>query len=180
MKNYVLSMLLFSLMSINAFAHGPSPQKVVKEFTVKANPDKVWALLKDFGAIGKWHPDVASVKAETKNDPETSTQLPHRVVVLKSGLGFEEKLREVNDDTKKMDYKMVEGETSTIAVSNYRTVIQLKPGATANETIVTMTGRFYNQANSMEAVAGKDNPAANKAINSLYDAAEIGLKKALE
>jgi hypothetical protein len=32
----------------------------------------------------------------------------------------------------------------------------------------------------MEAPAGADNPAANKAINELYDAAAVGLQKALE
>jgi mxaD protein len=80
----------------------------------------------------------------------------------------------------KLDYKMVDGKDSTIAVSNYRTVVQVKPAATAGQTTVILTARFYNKANTMEAPEGEDNPAANKAINELYNAAEVGLKKAIE
>jgi hypothetical protein len=32
----------------------------------------------------------------------------------------------------------------------------------------------------MEAPAGADNPAANKAINELYDAAAVGLQKVFD
>ncbi|PPC88564.1 MAG: MxaD protein [Methylotenera sp.] len=179
MKKFVL-LIVTILLPLLASAHGPSPQKTVKEFPLKADPAKVWALLKDFGAIDKWHPDVTAVKLETKKDTETDKELPHRLVTLKDGKTFLEKLREVDDVTMKMDYKMLEGPESTIAVSNYRTVIQVKQGANANEAIVTMTGRYYNKANSMEALPGMDNPTANKAIAELYDNAIVGLKKALE
>jgi len=173
-------LMLMTVFSISANAHGPSPQKVVKEIVIKADQEKVWALVKDFGAIGKWHPDVTSAKLETKKDAETGADLPHRLVALKNGTGFLEKLREVNEADKKIDYKMVEGPESTIAVSNYRTVMQVKAGANAGETLLVITARFYNKANSMEALPGQDNPTANKVINELYDAAAIGLQKALE
>lgn len=174
-----LWILSFAMMPLVAAAHGPSGQKVVKEFEVKAEPAKVWALLKDFGAIGKWHPDVTDVKTETKKDAESGKELLHRKVSLKNGTTFLEKLREANDAEMKLDYKMIDGPDSTIAVSNYRTVAQVKPG-NAGGSVVTLTARFYNKANTMEAPPGQDNPAANKAINELYDAAATGLKKALE
>lgn len=177
----ILSMLaLVCLMPISASAHGPSGQKVEKKFDVKASPEKVWAVVKDFGGIGKWHPDVTNVKLEDRKDNESDKTLPHRLVTLKNGKTFLEKLREVNDAEMKLDYKMVDGKDSTIAVSNYRTVFQVKPSATAGQTTVTLTARFYNKANTMEAPPGEDNPAANQAINELYNAAEVGLKKALE
>ncbi|HQC29627.1 MAG TPA: SRPBCC family protein [Methylotenera sp.] len=177
----LLSVLLVSfLLPLCANAHGPSGQKVVKEFEVKAEPAKAWALLKDFGAIDKWHPDVSNVKLENRKDEESGKDLPHRLVTLKNGTTFLEKLREANDAEMKLDYKMVDGKDSTIAVSNYRTVAQVKAGKAAGTSIVTLTARFYNKANTMEAPAGQDNPAANKAINELYDAAAVGFKKALE
>ncbi len=179
MKKLLAIFALIGLMPLTALAHGPSGQKVEKKFDVKAEPAKVWALVKDFGAIGKWHPDVNNVKLEDRKDEEGKT-LPHRLVTLKNGTTFLEKLREANDADMKMDYKMVDGKDSTIAVSNYRTVLQVKPAATAGQSTVTLTARFYNKANTMEAPEGADNPAANKAINALYDAAEVGLKKALE
>lgn len=167
------------VLPVAAYAHGPSGQKVAKEFDVKAEPAKVWELLKDFGAINKWHPDVTDVKTETKKDVESGKDLLHRKVTLKNGTTFLEKLREANDAEMKLDYKMIDGADSTIAVSNYRTVAQVKPGKSGGST-VTLTARFYNAANTMEAPPGKDNPAANKAINELYDAAAIGLKKYME
>ncbi len=180
MKKFLLLLVGVCFIPTSAFAHGPSPQKVVKEVTIKAEPAKVWALVKDFGAIQTWHPDVVSVKTDTRIDAETGAALLHREVVLKNGNAFLEKLREVNDASMKVDYKMLEAKESTIPVSNYRTVMQVKASATQQESIVTITARFYNKANSMEAPPGLDNPTANKAINELYDAAVFGLKQALE
>lgn len=180
MKKFWISIFVAMLLPLTASAHGPSGQKVVKEFAVKAAPAKVWALLKDFGAIQQWHPDVASVKLEKKVDADSGTELLHRQVTLKDGTTFLEKLREVNDAEMKLDYKMIDGADSTIAVSNYRSVVTVKAGSTPDQSVVTFTARFYNKANTMEAPPGADNPAANKAINALYDAAAIGLKKALE
>lgn len=180
MKKYWITMLLVLWLPLTASAHGPSGQKVVKEFQVKAAPAKVWALIKDFGAIQQWHPDVVSVNLEKKMDADSSTELLHRKVTLKDGTTFLEKLREVNDADMKLDYKMIDGADSTIAVSNYRTVIYVKEGQTPEQSVVSFTARFYNKANTMEAPPGADNPAANKAINDLYDAAAVGLKKAFE
>jgi len=179
MKQILGFLMLLSMLPFTANAHGPSGQKVEKKVEINADTAKVWALAKDFAAIGKWHPDVTNVKMEEKKDADTGQLLPHRLVTLKNGTTFLEKLRETNDAEMKLDYKMIDGSDSTIAVSNYRTVLQVKP-AGDGKTIVTLTARFYNKANTMEAPPGADNPAANKAINALYDAAAIGLKRALE
>ncbi|MEQ1488659.1 MAG: SRPBCC family protein [Methylotenera sp.] len=180
MKKFLSMLVVACLLPVAALAHGPSGQKVVKEFEVKAEPAKTWALLKDFGAIGKWHPDVTNVKLEDRKDEESGKTLSHRLVTLKNGTTFLEKLREANDADMKLDYKLVDGKDSTIAVSNYRTVAQVKAGKSSGQSTVTLTARFYNKANTMEAPEGQDNPAANKAINELYDEAAVGLKKALE
>lgn len=180
MKKFLAMLAVACLLPVTAIAHGPSGQKVVKEFEVKAEPAKAWALLKDFGAIGKWHPDVTDVKLENRKDEESGKEMPHRLVILKNGTTFLEKLREANDADMKLDCKLVDGKDSTIAVSNYRTVAQVKAGKYAGQSIVTLTARFYNKANTMEAPEGADNPAANKAINELYDAAAVGFKKAIE
>ncbi len=175
---FLLTILCFLPLGVQA--HGPSPQKAVKEITIQAAPAKVWTLVKDFAGIDKWHPDVVSVKYDSRADPESGKDLPHRLVILKNGTGFLEKLREVDEANMKMDFKMVEGADSTIPVSNYRTVIQVKQGDIANISILTFTGRYYNKANSMEAKPGMDNPTANKAIHDLYDKGLAGIKQVLE
>lgn len=165
------------LMPSIALAHGPSPQKIVKEIVIKAEPAKVWAILKDFGAIAQWHPDVAGIKVAELKDNESDATLMHRAIQFKDGTNITEKLREAKDDELKLDYKMVDG---TVPVSNYRAVMQVKPGASAGESVLTWTGRFYNMANSMEAPPGKDNPTAVAAINKIYDAGLDGIKRYLE
>lgn len=171
---------LLACLSFTAQAHGPSGQKVVKEVTINAVPEKVWATLKQFEAIQQWHPEIASLKLDSRQDKESGSMLPHRAITLKSGITLLEKLREANDEEMKLDYKLVDGEESTIAVSNYRAVMQVKPGPGAGQSTVTWTARFYNKANTMEAPPGQDNPAANAAINAYYNAGSAGLKAWLE
>ena len=60
----LLVLASLALLPLTAAAHGPSPQKVEKTVTIKAEPAKVWAIVKDFGAIDKWHPAVTSSKLE--------------------------------------------------------------------------------------------------------------------
>lgn len=176
MKRFISIIAMLSVMPFMAHAHGPSGQKVKKEVIVKAAPEAVWKVMKDFSSIGKWHPDVVEIKVEDKKDEASGNVLPHRVVKLKNGRGFEEKLREVNDELMKMDYKMVEGDNSTILVYGYRTVLKVDPGVSANESKVTITGRFYNKNNSLEQLPGLGNKEANAEINALYDAAAEGLQ----
>ena len=57
-----------SLVSFTAAAHGPSPLKVDKSVTIKAEPAKVWALVKDFGNLQKWHPNITATKLEKKGE----------------------------------------------------------------------------------------------------------------
>jgi len=177
MKKFLMMLAVAGLFPFSAAAHGPSPQKIVKEVVIKAEPAKVWAVVKDFGSIKQWHPAVAEVKLEERKDTESEATLLHRVITLKDGGSITEKLREASDADMKLDYKMVEG---TIAVSNYRAVMQIKAGPGAGESTLTWTGRFYNKANSMEAPPGQDNPAANAAINGIYDTGVAGLKAFLE
>ena len=178
MKRWFITLL--ACMALTAQAHGPSGQKVVKEVIIKAAPEKVWQAIKQFDAIRQWHPDIAKLVLDNRVDKETGNTLPHRAITLTSGLTLLEKLREANDEEMKLDYKLVDGAESTIAVSNYRSVMQVKAGPGVGESTVVWTARFYNKANTMEAPAGQDNPAANAAINAFYNAGAAGLKQLLE
>lgn len=178
MKQWLL--MVGVLLAFNAHAHGPSGQKVEKTITIKAAPEQVWKSLRQFDAIKLWHPNIAELKLEDRKDAETGNVLQHRIIKMKDGVTLLEKLREANDDDMKLDYKLVDGAESSIAVSNYRAVMQVKPGPGAGESTVVWTARFYNKANTMEAPVGQDNPAANAAINAYYNAGAEGLKAMLE
>ncbi len=180
MKKLIPQALLCSMFVLatitNVFACGPTPQKVVKEITIKADSTTVWQVIKQFDAIAQWHPDVQTSVSLKKLDDEGESA-SFRLVTLKNGLKLEEKRRDTADAEMKLDYQMSQGD---FPVSNYRGVMQVKPAAVTGETIVSWTGRFNNKANILDAPAGQDNPAAIHAIEAFYDDGLAGLKTMIE
>lgn len=62
---YFIAAALIAVPMISS-AHGPSRQQVKEKITINASPEKVWAMVKDFGGLHNWHPAVAST--EMKGD----------------------------------------------------------------------------------------------------------------
>lgn len=157
-------------------ANAPTQQKVIREVIIKAEPAKVWLMVKDFGGIHKWHPAVESTTIETKADQD-GIQLPHRLITLKGGGTLLEKQTINSDEEMKLEYKIVEG---VLPVSGYRAIMTVKAGPLAGESTVTWTGRFYNKANDVHPKPGEDNETAIKAVEGVYDAGLPNLKKIIE
>ncbi|MGI9229421.1 MAG: SRPBCC family protein, partial [Gammaproteobacteria bacterium] len=57
----LLLLLLPGLVS----AHGPSRQRVIKEISIDAAPDKVWGLIRDFCSISTWNPAISDCTADS-------------------------------------------------------------------------------------------------------------------
>lgn len=157
-------------------AVAPSQQKVIKEVTIQAEPAKVWALVKDFGAIHQWHPAVANTQLEMRKD-DSGADVQHRLLTLEGGGTLLEKLVDATDADMKLEYRIVEG---VLPVSGYRAIMQVKAGSEPSQTVVTWTGRFYNKANAVDAPKGEDNATAIAAVEGVYDAGLVGLKTVLE
>lgn len=94
----LLLILAALLLPLSAAAHGPSPQKVEKTITIKADPAKVWAYLKDFGNFAKWHPSPEGARLKSADDADmkfkyeyTETKLPvadyNAFLTVKAGPG---------------------------------------------------------------------------------------------
>lgn len=164
------------LLSLNAFACGPTPQKVVKEIAIKADTKTVWEIVDRFDAISQWAPDVKSSALVKKMDDE-GNPATFRTITFKNGSTLEEKRRTIPGGQMKLDYQMSNGD---FPVSNYRGVMQVKEGDVKGETIVTWTGRFNNKANTLAAPPGQDNETAINAISSFYDNSLAGLKAFVE
>ncbi|MDO9051337.1 MAG: SRPBCC family protein [Methylotenera sp.] len=161
-----------SLVSFTAAAHGPSPLKVDKSITIKADPAKVWALVKDFGNMHKWHPAIASTKLEKKGDDT------FRTLTLKDGGTIVEKLRSADDADMKLRYEIV---TSGLPLTDYNAFMIVSKGANAGEVNVQWVGRFYRLYKLNPPIpAGQDDETALNAINGIFDAGLAGLKKAGE
>ncbi len=161
-----------SLVSFTAAAHGPSPLKVDKSVTIKADPAKVWALVKDFGNMQKWHPAVASTKLEKKGEDT------FRTLTLKSGGTIYEKLRSADDADMKLKYEIV---TSGLPLTDYNAFMAVSKGANPGETNVRWVGRFYRLYKLNPPIPpGQDDETALKAIDDIFDAGLAGLKKTAE
>ena len=176
-KILALVALSISLVPFTAAAHGPSPQKVEKSITIKADPAKVWAIVKDFGGINKWHPAIASVKLEQKKD-ESGEMATFRTLTLKDGGTIIEKLRGADDGLMKLKYEMVSG---VLPLTDYNASMAVAKGDKPGETTVTWVGRFYRLYKLNPPIpAGQDDETAVKAITGVYDAGLAGLKKVAE
>ncbi len=176
-KWLVVSIAIFvTTFNLNTFACGPTPQKVVKEITIKGDANKIWEVVNRFDAMALWHPDIQGTELLEKIGEE-GKQETHRLIKFKSGVTLEEKRRNTPDAQMKLDYQMTDGE---FLVSNYRDVMQIREGITKDETIVTWIGRFNNKANTLAAPAGQDNDTAIAAVSSFYQNGLQGLKTYIE
>lgn len=168
----MFALLALAILPLTAMAHGPSPQKVDKSIVIKAEPAKVWAIVKDFGGIHKWHPAVASTKVEKKGSDT------FRLLTLKSGGTVYNKLRGADDETMKMRYEIVEG---ALPVADYNAFMTVKPGPNAGESTVNWVGRFYRVYKLNPPIPeGQDDASALNAVTGMYDAGLEGLKKFAE
>jgi hypothetical protein len=171
MKKIIISIFLL-FVSINVFAHGPSPQKVEKTIKINASPDKVWAIIKDFGGFQKWQPLVTDSKVEKKGEDTL------RTLTLKSGGKVVERLKGIDEEAMKLKYEILEG---AVPVADYNSFIVVAKGSSPNESSVTWVGRFYRVYKLNPPIpAGQDDETALKAVNEMYDAALPALKKLAE
>lgn len=168
----LFTLIALAALSFNAFAHGPSPQKVEKTIVIKAAPAKVWAVVKDFGNMHAWHPAIASTKLEKKGE-ET-----FRTLTLKDGGTIYEKLRTADDADMKLKYEIVDG---VAPVADYNSFMQVTAGPGAGESTVIWVGRFYRTYKLNPPIpAGQDDETAVKFVTGVYDSGLANLKKVVE
>lgn len=152
-----------------ALAHGPTPQKVEQTTTIAAPPAKVWALVKDFGALQAWHPGVAKSVA---NGTE-------RTITLKAG-GSElvDSQDEADDAKMTLGYRLSSEGNDALPVSSYSATIVVAPKDGGSE--VTWQGRGYRFDTSNEPPEGKDDEAAVKGLTEFFKTGLEGLKAKAE
>lgn len=172
----ILALLAISLLPLTAAAHGPAPQKVEKTIIIDASPDKVWALVKDFGNMQKWHPAVESTKLDKrKNDAGEEETV--RLLTLKGGGTILENLKSIDEGSKQLKYGIIEG---VLPVADYYSTITVK-AADGGKTEVKWMGRFYRVYKLNPPIpAGQDDKSALDAVNGVYDAGLANLKKVAE
>jgi mxaD protein len=170
----LLSVLLLS--GFNAYACGPSPQKVVEKVVIHDTPEHVWAVVGDFAKMGEWHPGVVASGIQSTVDAD-GNKTHFRTLTLSDGGQLIERIRPTKQGVMKLGVVIEKGD---MAVSNYSDALTVKAGSGPNESIVTWTGRFNNKANLMVAPEGQDDAAAIAAVKAFYTTGLNQLAKVFE
>lgn len=165
-----LALLALPLVALAAAA---GPLKVTKTVEIKAPADKVWAVVKDFDSLNKWHPAFAADKIVkgTNNKPGAV-----RALTIKDGPTFTEELLSFDEAKHTYKYRIIE---SPLPLRDYVSSITLTESGKGT-TIVTWVGDFLRKSASETPPEAESDKAALDLINGVYDAGLANLKKQVE
>ncbi len=131
--------------------------KVIKSVEVRADVEKTWATVGDFGAAQGWHPAVETTKI-TKGTGKRKGD--RRVITLKGGGDIAETLTEYSAKNHSFSYRI---DDSPLPVKNYNATISVKPGKSAGKSRIVWSSSF-------DAKDGTKGDDARKLIEDIYDA----------
>lgn len=157
----------------SALAHGPTPQKVEEKIDITAPPADVWKIVKDFGAIGTWHPALAKVAAQGGNASGGT-----RTITLKTGGDLVESVDDVDDKGMSIGYRLQTENVDAFPVSFYSDAITVT--ASGSGSTVEWVSRFYRADTTNEPPENKNDAAAVKAVTDFIKAGLSGLKAKVE
>ncbi len=117
-----LAGLMLCATTLIAYAHGPTPQKVEEKIEIAAPPEKVWAIVKDFGKISDWNPAVTKSEGTGGNGNGASRTITLKTGELTEGLDYYSE-KEMN-----YLYRLSKEKVDVLPVSSYTGELTVKPG----------------------------------------------------
>jgi carbon monoxide dehydrogenase subunit G len=148
-----------------------SAKKLTSEQSIEINapPDKVWAIVKDFDGLAKWHP---AFKGDVIKSGKNNEKGAVRTLTLGSGESFDEELLSYNDKKHTFRYKII-GD-SPFPIVNY--VSSMSVGkAKGGKTRIVWQGQYDNKPGS-----GKSDQEVVDMLNGAYKAGLENVKKLAE
>ena len=156
-----------------ALASPPGPLTVTEKVDIKASPDAVWAAVKDFDSLDKWHPGFSKDElVKGKNNVPGAV----RKLTIKDGPSFSEELLTFNDKAHSYTYRIVE---SPLPITGYKSTLTVK-GGKDGMTTVTWVGHFKRKNAADMPPAGEDDAGATKLVTGVYQGGLTALKKKVE
>lgn len=152
-----------------AAAHGPTPQKAEEKVTIAAAPDKVWAVIKEFGSFAEWNPAITKCEAQGGNTAGAT-----RIITLKNGGVLTEGLDEYSEKDMMYAYRLSQENIGVFPVSFYSATLTVRPAGEGSE--VEWTGRFYRADTNNEPPENLNDAAAVKAMEDFMKTGLEGLK----
>jgi polyketide cyclase/dehydrase/lipid transport protein len=124
LKRLVLATLIVALaplsLSVAAWAHGPSRQKVTESIEINAPLDKVWKVVGNF-QDASWIPVVAKTEGKGGNDVNAT-----RTLTLKNGGVIEEELDKYDTEDHVIGYEITKVDPKVFPVNDYSSHITLE------------------------------------------------------
>jgi hypothetical protein len=136
---------------------------------IKGSQKAVWALVKDFGSLQKWHPGF---KDDVIKSGKNNTKGAKRTLTLGSGESFDEELLKYDD--KKMFYRYRIVGDSPFPITNYVSTMHVTKGRNGM-TKVIWQGKFNNKPGS-----GKTDQEVVDMLNDAYRSGLDNVKKLVE
>jgi len=174
MKVQILALLLgAAIVQGTAWAGPPKPLKVVETVEVKASPDKVWAAIKDFDGLNKWHPGFSADELVSGGNGKVGSV---RKLTIKDGPSFTEKLLAFSEAHHSYRYKIIE---SPLPITGYVSTVTVRPAA-GGMTKVIWSGTFKRKNASANPPEAESDAGATKLVKGVYRGGLDNLKKMLE
>ncbi|MEG3176685.1 SRPBCC family protein [Sphingomonas sp. RB3P16] len=99
--------------------------------------DRVWSIVKRFGAIADWHPEIAEGRID--GDIPDGTPGCVRVLRLADGGTLRERLLAIDDANRSLTYRF---DAAPLPVDDYRLTVALVPITGEPRSFIRWTARF--------------------------------------
>ncbi len=151
----------------------PKQLKVVESIVIKAPADKVWAAVKDFDSLNKWHPAVVKdeIVKGSNNKPGAV-----RALTIKDGPVITEKLLSFSDMSHSFSYKFVD---TPFPIKDYVSAFHVKANKDGT-TLVRWSSTFKRKNPAENPPDAENDDAGTKLITGIYQSGLANLKKQVE
>jgi mxaD protein len=156
-----------------ARADPPQTLRVVETVQVKAPLETVWATVKDFDSLNKWHPGFTGDELVSGANGKVGTV---RKLTIKDGPVVMERLLTFDEDRHSYRYRITE---SPLPIAHYVSTISVRPGEDGM-TKVIWSGSFKRKNTSDNPPEAESDAGTTKLVKSVYRGGLDNLKKMLE
>jgi mxaD protein len=157
----------------SVWADPPKPLHVVETVQIKAPVDKVWATVKDFDSLNKWHPGFSNDQLVSGTN---NTVGAVRKLTIKDGPVITEKLLAFDDAAHSFRYMITD---SPLPITRYSSTVTVSAGA-GGMTKVVWSGRFRRKNTSDNPPEAESDAGVTKLVSGVYRGGLDNLKKMLE
>jgi mxaD protein len=151
----------------------PKPLHLVETVEIKAPVDKVWAAVKDFDALPKWHPGFAGDELVSGSNGRVGSV---RKLTIKDGPVIVEQLIAYSDASHSYRYRIID---SPLPIADYSSIVMVRAGKDGM-TEVAWSGTWKRKNPADNPPEAESDAGTIKLIKGVYRGGLDNLKKMLE